>query len=61
MTEQECEDCKYNRLMTAWGETFMACWYHHDTGNELYGGDNHCSGFDKEEYGRLDGHTRGAW
>jgi hypothetical protein len=44
----ECDGCFYNRQMKAWGETFMACWYKHDTGQELYGSDE-CSGYEPAE------------
>lgn len=40
----QCVLCFYNRPMTAWGETFVACWYRSDTGKELYGGTS-CSGY----------------
>lgn len=46
-----CNDCYYNRPMTAWGETFEACWYTHDNkGGQLYTSVQvECSGYDLKE------------
>lgn len=45
MDESQCETCFYNKPMTAWGETFMACYYRKETGKELYGDGGKCSGY----------------
>lgn len=45
-----CDKCFYNRLMKAWGQTFEACYYSLDTGNEIYGSPEvPCSGFEEKE------------
>lgn len=45
--ELDCERCYFNRPLTAWGTTFMACYYSMEKGKELYSNsvDNTCSGF----------------
>lgn len=45
MDESQCETCFYNKPMTAWGETFMACYYRKEAGKELYGDGGKCSGY----------------
>lgn len=47
-----CDGCYYNRDMTAWGETFKACHYKLETGNEIYGrvdDETYCSGYESTE------------
>ena len=45
-----CEGCHYNRPMTAWGETFQACFYKMDNHRkELHGVGDDCSGYEVVE------------
>ena len=44
-----CEGCYYNRPMTAWGETFQACFYKVEQQTELYGDNDKCSGYEEQE------------
>ena len=48
----KCENCYYNREMTAWGEKIEACHFSLEKGNVLYGradDPTYCSGYEPAE------------